>query len=367
MKKPKPKIDVRRRIETHIRAILSPRNAESRMQAVKNAFLSGKKFISNTKRVITIGGGTGTFIVLSALKSISDVSLSAIVSVADDGGSTGRLRDAYGFLPHGDARQALVALSKEGTMLRDVFAYRFAKGDVKGHNLGNLLLTALTDRLGSDGAAIRAASEILNVRGYVVPVSEFPGTLIATLENGDRVVGQHAINARPPGGSPIRDISIQENISLADEANLAIESANLIILGPGDLYTSTLANFAVPGLKEAVAKAGGNILYFVNLFSTAAETAGYSARKHVETIEKYTGRKPDYVVVHTGALPADVLAYYAGKQAFPVTDDLGDDPSVIRGSFAETVFLPKIEGDEIERSLIRHDPAKVREIVRKLL
>ncbi len=352
----------------HARAIFgSGKDAESRGRAIQNALISGHRFITNTKRIVTIGGGTGTFVVLSALRPLSDVSLSAIVSVADDGGSTGRLRDAYGFLPLGDARQALVALAKEGTMIRDIFTYRFSKGDIAGHNLGNLFLTALTDRLGSDGAAIRAASEILRVRGYVVPVSEFPATLVAKLEDGHVIEGQHAINARPPGGSPIAGLTIKEKISLADEAALAVESADMIILGPGDLYTSTLANFAIPGLREAVAASSARLVYFVNIFTTASETAGYSAARHVKEITAYAGKKPDYVIMHTGAIPDDILQYYARKGAFPVVDDLGHGSSVIRGSFADVVKIPKIASDAIERSLIRHNPEMVASIIQKLL
>lgn len=339
----------------------------SRYHAVKNAVISGHKFIVNAKRVVTIGGGTGTFVTLSALKSLPGVSLSAIVSVADDGGSTGRLRDSYGYLPVGDARQALVALAKDGTLLRDLFTYRFSKGDIAGHNLGNLLLTALTDKLGSEGAAIRATSEILRVKGYVVPVSEHPATLVAELENGEKLEGQHTINARAPGGASIVSLGTKENIALSDEAELAAESADIIILGPGDLYTSTLANFAVPGLGDAVKRSNARIIYFVNLFSTAAETPGYTASKHVEEITRYVGRRPDCIVVHTEGMPEEILNYYAGKKAFPVIDDLGDDVTVVRGAIADIVALPKIEGDAIERSIIRHDPKKIASIVQSFL
>jgi uncharacterized cofD-like protein len=367
-RKSKPKVDIPRRIAAHAKAIFSPEaNSEERMAAIKNAVISSHKFITNAKRVVTIGGGTGTFVVLSALKSLPDISLSAVVSVADDGGSTGRLRDSYGFLPLGDARQALVALAKDGTMLRDIFTYRFSKGDVAGHNLGNLLLTALTDRLGSDGAAIRAVSEILRVRGYVVPVSEYPATLMAELENGEIITGQHAINVRAPGGPAIVGLRIREDISLSKEASLAVESADMIILGPGDLYTSTLANFAVPGLRDAVQHSGARLVYFVNLFSTASETDGYSARQHVDKVTEYAGRRPDTIIVHTGNLPDDVRAYYAHKMAFPVVDDLGDDTNVLRGTFADVVRMPKIEGDAIERSLIRHNPKKIAEIIQSFL
>lgn len=357
-----------RQLSSHLKDVFRPeKDPVTRLESLKKAVMSGSDLIANRKHVVTIGGGTGTFVVLSALKDIPDISLSAVVSVADDGGSTGRLRDAYGFLPLGDARQALVALAKEGTMLRDLFTYRFSKGDIAGHNLGNLLLTALTDRLGSDGAAIRAASEILRVRGHVEPVSDYPATLVVELENGEKVVGQHAINARPAGGPSVVALGIQEAVTLSKGAQKAIEGADMIVLGPGDLYTSTLANFAVPGLREAVMASHAKIVYFVNLFTTASETSGYTASRHVEEIAVYAGRKPDYVVMHSGTISENILEYYAKKMAFPMIDDLGEDAGVVRGVFADVVPLHKIEGDAIERSLIRHDPKKVAEVIQSLL
>ncbi len=369
--KDKTRLSSIRRVSFHVRDIFRPsKDATGRLRALKNAVISGGDFIANKKHVVTVGGGTGTFVVLSGLKGLPGVLLSAIVSVADDGGSTGRLRDAYGFLPTGDARQALVALAEEEeeeNILRDLFTYRFPKGDIAGHNLGNLFLTALRDRLGSEGAAIRAASEILRVRGSVVPVSEHPATLVATLVNGETIVGQHALNARGAGGPPITSLRIAENLSASKGAKKAIESADMIILGPGDLYTSTLANFAVPGLTEAVAHSKAVLVYFVNLFTNAAETDGYGAQKHVAEITRYAGRAPDVIFLHTGELPDEVRAYYAGKKGFPVVDDLQGDPTVIRGSFANPVIIPKTETDVIDRSLIRHDPTKVAEAIRKLL
>ncbi|MBX9765355.1 YvcK family protein, partial [Patescibacteria group bacterium] len=155
--------------------------------------------MSETKRkIVTIGGGTGTFVVLSGLKHVPNLRLTAIVSVLDDGGSTGRLRDAYGFLPPGDARQALVALADDDELIRKLFSYRFTKGDVAGHNLGNLLLTGLSDILGSGADAIAAASKTLRIKGTVLPVSVSPATLVAELEDGSILVGEHSIDERNP-------------------------------------------------------------------------------------------------------------------------------------------------------------------------
>ena len=259
------------------------------------------------KKIVTIGGGTGTFVVLSGLKRIPNASLTAVVSVLDDGGSTGRLRDAYGFLPPGDARQALVALAEDNNgspLMRDLFNYRFSKGDIAGHTFGNLFLTALSALTGSEVRALEEASRILRVRGKVIPVSETPGTLVAKLANGETVVGEHAIDTRTPGRSPIVALHTKENVVASAEAKNAIKEADAIILGPGDLYASTLANFAVGGLTEAVQASKAKLIYVVNLFTKAGETDGYSAQKHVDEVTQYAGRKPDAVLIHFGELVA---------------------------------------------------------------
>lgn len=320
------------------------------------------------KKIVTIGGGTGTFVVLSGLKKLPNASLSAIVSVLDDGGSTGRLRDAYGFLPHGDARQALVALASEKTaLMRALFTYRFSKGDIAGHNFGNLFLTALTDILGSDAKAIEEASTILRVRGRVIPVSEKAGTLVATLANGETVVGEHIIDERRAGDIPIVDISTAEPCDASPDALAAIKTADAIVLGPGDLYASTLANFAIRGMREAVAASPAKLIYIVNLFTKAGETDGYTARKHVEEIARLAGRGPDAVLINRGGFPEEVLAHYAEAGEFPVVDDLGDDPSVVRVPFAEVKVAEKVAGDAVARSLIRHDSGKIAEAIAAFL
>ncbi len=326
--------------------------------------------LDTQKKVVTIGGGTGTFVVLSGLKRIPNVELTAIVSVLDDGGSTGRLRDAYGILPPGDARQALVALAEGGngeSLMRDLFNYRFSKGDIAGHNFGNLFLTALSDITGSEASALEEASRILRVRGHVIPVSGTPGTLVATLENGEKVVGEHAIDTRTPGRSPIAKLETKENVMASAEAVGAIAAADAIILGPGDLYASTLANFAIGGLTEAVKKSKAKLIYIVNLFTKAGETDGYSARKHVEEVARYAGRHPDAVLVHAGKFEQSVLSLYEKEHEFPVEDDLGEGASIFRRSFADVTVAGKIEGDAVTRSLIRHNSEKLGDAIREII
>jgi uncharacterized cofD-like protein len=322
---------------------------------------------SEKKRIVTLGGGTGTFVTLSALKTLQDVALTAIVSSADDGGSTGHLRDAYGFLPAGDARQALVALAKDENVMRDLFAYRFAKGNVAGHNLGNLFLTALTDLLGSDAAALREASRILRVKGNVVVSTDVPATLRATLADGSVIEGEHAIDLREPGRSQITDICFTEEVAFATSAREAIQRADTIILGPGDLYTSTAAVLIPRGARETLSTAQGKLVYVMNLFTKAGQTDGFSAADHIREIARYAGREPDRILMHAGAFPDSALVRYAEEGELPVVDDLGDDSRIMRAPLASIDEVPALPNDPVPRSLIRHDPALLAETLKTLI
>jgi len=321
------------------------------------------------KHIVTIGGGTGTFVVLSGLKRIPQIDLSAVVTVADSGGSTGRLRDAYGFLPVGDARQALVALAGDNGMsiIRDLFLHRFSKGDVAGHNFGNLFLTALTEVLGTDVEAIEAASKILKIRGKVLPVSETAPTLVAHLENGESLVGEHEIDAVVVGRSRVKELTTKEPVRAYTRAIEAITDADLIILGPGDLYASTVANLVVDGIPEAIQASKGKLIYVVNLFSKSGQTEGYTASKCVEEITRYAGRKPDYIIVNSGDIPQEALEYYASESECPIEDDLENSPAVIRADVVSTTMFDGDESDVLTRSLIRHDSQKLATLIETLL
>lgn len=321
------------------------------------------------KKIVTIGGGTGTFVVLSGLKRIPRLDLAAIVTVADSGGSTGRLRDAYGFLPVGDARQALVALAGDNgtSIIRSLFAHRFSKGDIKGHNFGNLFLTALTEILGTDVAAIEAVSKILKIRGKVLPVSVTAPTLVAHLENGETVVGEHEIDKVVADRAHIKELTTETLVSAYGGAVEVINTADLIILGPGDLYTSTAANLVVEGVPEAIQRSKGKLVYIVNLFSKSGQTDGYTASKCVGEVARYAGRTPDYVVMNSGVIPRKALDYYASEGECPTVDDLGDDTHVLRADLVSTTILEGDAADSLQRSLIRHDPDKLAALLATLL
>ena len=322
---------------------------------------------SRPRNIVTLGGGTGTFVVLSALRLLSDVALTAIVSSADDGGSTGHLRDAYGFLPAGDARQALVALAEETEVLRKLFAYRFDKGNVAGHNLGNLFLTALTDLLGSDALALAEASKLLRVKGTVLQASDEPAVLVAEFADGTVITGEAAIDERVPGRAPIAGVSYAMPVALSAPAAAAIAAADAIVLGPGDLYTSTAAALLAEGTREALAGSRATLVYVCNLFTKAGQTDGMTVQQHCAAIARYAGRMPDRILINTATFSADVLARYGAEGEYPVADDLPEAPSILRADLASVHMVPPLPNDPVPRSLVRHDSGKLKEALAALL
>jgi uncharacterized cofD-like protein len=310
------------------------------------------------RRVVTLGGGTGTFVLLSGLRRLPGVSLSAIVTSADDGGSTGRLRDAYGFLPPGDVRQALVALAEDGNVLRDLFAYRFEKGDVAGHSLGNLFLTALADLTGGGARALEEASSILRIEGKVIPATEEPATLLARFADGAVVAGQCAIADAGVDHGRIETLSYEQPLPLTPSARTALDEADYILVGPGCLYSSTIAALLADGTKEAITASPARLIYIANLFTKRGETDGLTLSDHVREVARYTGREPDTILVHEGAFTPDVLEWYAKEGESPLVDD-STEARTIRRALASTYVVPPIAGDPMRRSLMRHDSAKL--------
>ena len=319
------------------------------------------------KSVVTIGGGTGTFTVLSGLRHFQEVSLTAIVSSADDGGSTGRLRDAYGILPPGDARQALVALAEQNSMLRQLFTHRFSKGDIAGHNFGNLFLTALSDIFKSDARALEEASQILRIRGKVLSVSDTPAKLIATFADGTTIFGEHAIDTRSRDRAQITKLAFSTPVQIAPAARSAIEKADMVVLGPGDLYTSTIAALLPSGACDALRASQAPLVYVMNLFTKGGQTSKYGAMKHIEEIERHIGCNIDIILMSTDSFPQDAIERYALEGEEPVKDDLGDDSRIIRASLTSVSVVESVPEDPVPRSLIRHNPEKLARVLRAIL
>lgn len=330
------------------------------------------------KHIVVIGGGTGTHTILSGLKKYpkEDIKLSAIISVSDSGGSTGRLRDEFGVLPVGDFRMALVALAEDGrsnNLLRELFLYRFEKGEgLSGHNFGNLLLVAMTDILGSEEKAIAFASRVLRVRGDVIPITTNNVTLNAEYSDGSTLEGESAIDSPPEGHDGTKRIEklwISPEGQIGDRAERAIKEADLIVLGPGDLYTSILSNIVVSGTADALQNSKAKIAYVVNLMTKYGQTHDYTASDHINDIVKYAGRAPEYVLINNSKLPPEILETYRLQNEFIVENDIKNNNlySVIQNDFLSPEKIKHPSGDIVKRSLIRHNPDTIAEALIALL
>ncbi|MBI3638505.1 YvcK family protein, partial [Candidatus Wolfebacteria bacterium] len=258
------------------------------------------------KNIVTIGGGTGSFTLLSGLKKYP-INLSAIVSMADDGGSTGVLRDELGVLPPGDVRQCLVALSESSETLRELFNYRFESGGLKGHNFGNLFLSALEKISGGFQKGVEESGKILNVKGEVIPVTESDVKLVMKLKNKEVLNGEDEIGHN----YEIQKIGI-EKLFLTPKpkpnkkAVSAIKKADAIIIGPGKLYCSILPNLLVKEISGAIKKSKAQIIFVCNLFNKKGETDKFSMSDYVKEIEKYIGKnRIDYVIYNIQKSPKE--------------------------------------------------------------
>ncbi|MFT7507241.1 MAG: putative cofD-like protein [Acidimicrobiales bacterium] len=328
------------------------------------------------KSIVVIGGGTGTHPVLQGLKKYKDdIFITAVISMADSGGSTGRLRDEFGQLPVGDVRMALTALASDvdehDHLLRELFLHRFDKGEgLNGHNFGNLLIVALTEILGSEEEAVKAAARILRIRGRVLPVTADKVDIVAEYDDGVVVKGEHDIDEPPEERYEhhIEKFTTEPKGVITDDAREAILNADLVLLGPGDLYASLFANCVIGGVSAAILQSNAKFVFAANLMTRPGQTHGMTVADHVSEVEKYVGKIPDVVVVNTGEVPEHLLTKYADAFQFPVVDDADKlDCEVIRAELLSTEEVIKRKGDVLQRSLVRGDGEKFAKLLVELV
>ncbi len=317
------------------------------------------------KRIVCIGGGTGTFVTLKGLKTYNQ-HLSAIVSMSDSGGSNKRIRDEFGLLPTSDLRQCIVALSDENGgvgLLRKLFMYRFEKGEgISGMTFGNLFMAALTDIVGTQKDAIEQTSKILRIKGSVIPVSFTDTNLIATYEDGTVEKEEHFIDEpRHDGTLKITNISLSPPAEANPKAVEEILKADLIVIGPGDLFTSILPNLIIKGIHEALEKTKGKIVYVLNLMTKYGQTYNFTASDHLKTLEAYIGPCVQTILVNTSPIPQYALEVYDKYHEQPIVDDLDTQKKirVVRKDLISTHIIQKSNTDTLVRSLIRHDSDKL--------
>lgn len=303
------------------------------------------------KNVVVIGGGTGQSALLGGLKQVSGISLKTIVTVADDGGSTGRLRCDMHLPAMGDIRSVMLALAESENIMGTLMNYRFDEnaGELAGHNLGNIMLSALTKKAGSFTDAIADLSKVLKVKGTVIPSTLNYVTLCAHVDDGEVIVGEHNITE---AHRVVRDVFYNSEVQAYPAALKAIKEADIVIIGIGSVYTSILPNLIIDEIREALCNTKASIVYYCNCMTQYGETHGYSVEKHVEVIEKHLGKKViDAVVYSNDSIPEDIMKRYEAEHADQVR-------------LAETEHPYKLYSHSLlsfDTGKIRHDAAKVRD------
>lgn len=316
--------------------------------------------MTKLKKVVVIGGGTGQSIILRGLKHVPDIELSTIVTVADDGGSTGRLRRAYQIPAMGDIRNVMLALAESESLLNELMEYRFEPeeqhpdSELSGHNLGNIILTALTTKSGSFMEAITLISRVLKVKGDIIPSTTQVVTLYAHMEDGTVVKGESNI---PKTKNKIRDVFYNEPVLATKQAVKALEQADLIVFGIGSLYTSICANLIIPDIRKALQKTKAKKVYLCNVMTQKGETDGYAMEDHVATIEKHAEITIDQVITANDEIPDNLLDKYALQEAAPV-------PVRDKHHSYQVLHRKLLHYDD---DLIRHDPERIGHVIASIL
>jgi len=326
-----------------------------------------KKTKPKQKKIVVIGGGTGTYTTLLGLKKYP-FDVSVIVSMMDSGGSNRVIRDEFGLLPTSDIRQALVALASDEVddLYRKLFTYRYHQGTgLNGMTFGNLFMLALTDILGNQKEALKETCRLLGVKGHIIPVTYDNSQLLARYDNGKQVLGEHSID-EPSEEFASHKIIELETIPVAQanpEAISAILEADIIVFAPGDLYTSLLSNIIVEGIREAITRSKAKKVYIVNLMTKHGQTNHFKASDFCQELSKYLkGHNPDFILINKQMkLNRQIAKRYEEEKAEVVIDDLNEHwenlagSKIIRKDFTAHEIYENAKGDKLKRSLIRHD------------
>ncbi len=315
-------------------------------------------------RIAVIGGGTGLSVLLRGLKKVS-TNISAIVTVSDDGGGSGIIRDELGMLPPGDVRNCIMALADQEDTMEKLFQYRFTEGSLKGQNVGNIIIAALTDIVGDFEIAVEKIHDILRIKGHVIPVTSEDVTLCAKLRNGSVVKGESRIPVEVRAqNSPIEEVFLDpadaEALSRAVEAILA---ADLIVLGPGSLYSSIIPNLLVGGISKAIRNAGAMKVLVCNVMTQVGETDDYSVAMYAKAVEKYLGKGVlEYILVNNHICTAEELIPYLEQGTRQMCATVND-----RKELTE-MGLTVIENSMIKvgDGYIRHDAERIADILMTL-
>lgn len=319
---------------------------------------------ASTKKIVVIGGGTGNFVVLKGLKKYP-LDLTAIVSMADDGGSTGILRDELGVLPPGDVRQCLVALSNSSRLMRSLMNYRFENGGLGGHSFGNLLLSALEKVTGSFEKAVEEAGKILYIKGKVIPVTTHQVRLKMILNNRKILEGEREIFLSNEIDKGYKAILLEPFPKVNPRVIHEIHNADLIVIGPGGLHTSLIPNLLVEGVCDSIKKSDAKKVYVVNLMNRKGQTTGFKASNYVNELVRYFGEDVfDYILINVQKPAKDLMDFYREEGELVENDLEGERiiPADLLGRLAI-----EAKKDLIKRNLIRHDSKKLAQELIKIV
>ena len=342
-----------RRIIRSVISVIVPEGSDNLVELIFQ-----KRKLNRGPAIVGIGGGTGLSVLLRGLKSVTS-NITAIVTVADDGGSSGRLREDFGIIPPGDLRNCLVALADTEPLMEKLFQHRFGgAGGLAGHSFGNLFIAAMTEILGDIELALKESSKVLAVKGRVLPASVQHVRLSAEMMDGSVVEGESQI---PQAGKPIKRVFISPADAVPVQTAVeAIMEAELIVLGPGSLYTSVLPNLLVKGVADALRASSALKVYVCNVMTQPGETDGYSASQHVAAILNHVGPGViDYVLLNDQKIDPQLQAQYAEKGAYPVEADVENVEALGVKTLRRRVIS--------EVHVIRHDPLRLSRAILKML
>ena len=314
------------------------------------------------KHIVTVGGGKGSYTVLSGLKTFPDVFLTALVSMADDGGSTGVLRRKWGVMPPGDVRQCLVALSGK----------EFLNRRVGRHKLGNILLAVMEKITGDFSRGLKILSFVFNAKGKIIPITKDAAVLCAELKGGEVITGESKIDTADlqteNGGDNLERIFYERNTILNPLGRDAILAADYIIIGPGNIYCSIIPNLIAENFQETIQASKAKIIFLVNLVNKQGHTMGWNTERYISTVEKYLGRKADFILINKGEFSGEQKERYlkdAGEEVF-IKNEYGS-PRVIREDLLSNKISTQNNNDSVKRSLIRHDSLKLAKVIAKII
>lgn len=331
-------------------------------RTIRNAI---NKRLSSGPYILAVGGGTGLSTLLRGIKAYTR-NITAVVAVTDEGGSSGRLRNEWGMLPPGDVRNCMAALAENDNELKKILEFRFDRGELAGHSLGNLLLLAVTEMYGDFSIAVKQMNHLLSIRGRVLPVTTEQITLMGMTKHSQKVKGELAISEH---GHDLREIWLEpENAKPLPEVLNAVDEADVVLLGPGSLFTSVIPNLLLRDFAAKLHDAEVPKIYICNLFTQPEETQGMNIVQHLDWVSAAFGQTPDFVIANNEEIPQDIIQAYKLQGASPLYLDR-EQREIIKSMGCICIEAPimSVYESEKEGRVMRHDSKKLASVIFKLL